>query len=318
MVIDFTFGGTLRIPLIQAPMFLASTPELALTCCSKGIMGSFPAHSIRTRELFANWIGQMERGLAEMDNPAPWAVNLVVHSTNDRMEGDLDLCVQHKVPVILSSKGLYPQVFDAIHSYGGVVFHDVASARHAEKAAAAGADALIAVTSGAGGHCGTINPFALVNEIRQVTDKPLILAGSISTGRDILGARALGAELAYMGTRFLATQEAATDARYRDLLVESTAKDVFFSAALDGAPANWMRQSLIDCGVDLDELATTIPGEIMSSGKVRERYSKVKSCGHGVGMIDTIRPAAELCDELIAQYDQARADFLAKRTVEPA
>ena len=314
MAVDFTFGGTLRIPLIQAPMFLASTPALALACCRKGIMGSFPSHSIRTRELFEDWILQMEDGLAEMDRPAPWAVNLVVHATNERMAGDLKLCVKHKVPVILTSKSLAPEVFDAIHEYGGLVFHDIASARHAEKATEAGADALIVVTSGAGGHCGTINPFALMNEVRQATDKPLILSGAMSTGRDVLAAQAMGAEMAYMGTRFLATEEAATDARYRELLIESNSKDVFFSAALDGAPANWMRQSLIECGVDLNELATTIPGEIVASGKVRERYSKVKSCGQGVGTIKTIQPASEVCDELIAQYDQAKSDFV-KETV---
>ena len=312
MAIDFTFGGTLRVPLIQAPMFLASTPELALACCSKGVMGSFPAHSIRSRDLFEDWIVQMQDGLAAMERPAPWAVNLVVHATNERMPGDLELCVKYKVPVILTSKSLVPEVFDAIHEYGGLVFHDVASARHAEKATEAGADALIVVTSGAGGHCGTINPFALMNEVREVTDKPLILSGAMSTGQDVLAAQAMGAELAYMGTKFLATQEAATDARYRELLVESNSKDVFFSAALDGAPANWMRQSLIESGIDMNELATTIPGEILASGKVRERYSKVKSCGQGVGTIKNIRPAADLCDELVTQYTTAKSQFLKK------
>ncbi|WP_441232063.1 NAD(P)H-dependent flavin oxidoreductase [Tardiphaga sp. 215_C5_N2_1] len=306
-MLDLTFGGRLRLPLIQAPMFLVSTPALALACCSRGVMGSFPAHATRSRDVFADWLAQMMEGVAALENPAPWAVNIVVHPTNARMEGDLELSIHRKVPVILTSKGAPESIFGRIHEYGGVAFHDVASARHAEKAAAAGADALIAVTDGAGGHCGTINPFALLNEIRQVTDKPIILSGAMSTGRDILAAQTMGAAAAYMGTRFIATTEGGADDKYRQLLIDSTARDVFFSSALDGAPANWIKQSLIDCGVDLNELATTIPGEIMASGKVRERYSKVKSCGQGVGMVSAVESAVAVCDRLRAEYDDARA-----------
>lgn len=308
-MIDFSFGGTLRIPLVQAPMFLISNSAMALACCSRGVMGSFPAHATRTRVMFAGWLDDMERGLDALDNPAPWAVNIVVHPTNERAEGDLALCIDAKVPVILTSKGAPERVFGRIHDYGGLVFHDVASARHAEKAAAAGADALIAVTSGAGGHCGTINPFALLNEIREVTDKPIILSGAMSTGRDILAAQAMGASLAYMGTRFIATTEGGGDDAYHQMLIDSSAKDVFFTAALDGAPANWIVSSLIDCGIDLDELATTIPGAVMASGKVRERYSKVKSCGQGVGMVKAIESAAAICDRLVAEYAAARAEL---------
>ncbi len=318
MSLDLMFGGRLRLPLIQAPMFLVSTPALALACCSRGVMGSFPAHATRTRDVFAAWMTAMQEGIATLDRLAPWAVNLVVHPTNERMEGDLELCIANKVPVILTSKGAPESVFDRIHDYGGVVFHDIASARHAEKAAAAGADALIAVTDGAGGHCGTLNPFALLNEIRQVTDKPVILSGAMSTGRDILAAQSMGAALAYMGTRFIATRESGADDNYRQLLIDSSARDVFFSAALDGAPANWIRQSLIDSGVDLNELATTIPGEIMASGKVRERYSKVKSCGQGVGMVRAIESATEVCDRLIREYDEARRAMRGVILADPA
>jgi len=309
MNFDTTFGGSLRIPLIVAPMFLVSNPKMALAACSRGVMGSFPAHSTRTREIFAEWIDEMERGVGDMEEPGPWAVNLVVHPTNKRMEGDLELCIKHKIPVILTSKGAPDDVFDRIHDYGGVIMHDVASARHAEKAAAAGADALIAVTQGAGGHTGTINPFALVNEIRQVTDKPIVLSGCMSTGRDILAAEAMGADLVYMGTRFIAARESGADDHYRDMMVRSTAKDVFYSAALDGAPANWMTESLVECGVDLDELATTIPGKVMASGEVRERYSKVKSCGQGVAMVEQIETTAEICDKIIADYETSRSGF---------
>ena len=305
MSIDFTFGGTLRIPLIVAPMFLVSTPAMALAACGRGVMGSFPAHSTRTREGFADWLSETENGLKELDNPAPFAVNLVVHPTNDRYPGDLDLCIQHKVPVILTSKGAPKDAFSKIHDYGGLAFHDVGSARHAEKAAAAGADALIAVTQGAGGHTGTINPFALLNEIRDVTDKPIILSGCLGTGADLLSAQTMGASLSYMGTRFLAAKESGADDKYRDLLVEAKAKDVFYSAALDGAPANWMTKSLIEQGIDLDELATTIPGQVMASGKVKERYSKVRTCGQGVGVVKKVETMAEICDSLISEYDQA-------------
>lgn len=305
--LDLTFGGTLRLPLIQAPMFLVSSPRLALACCSQGVMGSFPAHATRTRDGFAQWLVQMEAGLAELHRPAPYAVNLVVHPTNERMRGDLELCIAHRVPVILTSKGAPADVFDRIHDYGGLAFHDVASARHAEKAVQAGADALIAVASGAGGHCGTINPFALLNEIRQVTDRPIILSGALGTGADILAAQVMGASLAYMGTRFIAAAESDADDEYRRMLLESGAGDVFFSAALDGAPANWLRQSLIDNGIDLDVLATTRPGAVLASDVARARYSRVRSCGQGVGMVQDLESAAVICTQLTTQYHAARS-----------
>ena len=306
MSFDPSFQGNLKIPLIAAPMFLVSTPALALAVCSRGVMGSFPAHSTRSHQDFESWMVELKNGLEKLSAPAPWAVNIVVHPTNKRMVGDLELCIKHKPPVILTSKGAPKDVFARVHDYGGLVFHDVASKRHAEIAADAGADALIAVTQGAGGHTGTINPFALLNEIRQVTDKPIILSGSMSTGRDILAAEAMGATFAYMGTRFIATPESGADNPYRQMIVDSDAHDVFYSAELDGAPANWLTPSLIECGVDLDELATTKPGEVMASGTVRERYSKLRSCGQGVGAIGATIPAADLCDRLIKEYDQAK------------
>ncbi len=306
---DLTFGGTLRIPLIAAPMFLVSTPALALATCSRGIMGTFPAHCTRSHKAFQDWILEMEAGLDALDSPAPWGVNLVVHPSNARMEGDLELCIQHEVPVVLTSKGSPDNVFDRIHEYGGIIFHDVASARHAEKAAAAGADGLIAVCGGAGGHTGTINPFALVNEIREVTDKPIILSGALSTGRDVLAAQTMGAALAYMGTRFIPAVESGADEHYRQMLINCSSKDVFYSAALDGAPANWITPSLIESGIDLKELATTVPGEVVSAGVVRERYSKVKSCGHGVGMIKQVESAADICDRIIAEYERAKSEL---------
>lgn len=307
MTFDPTFEGRVKLPLIVAPMFLVSNPALTLAAISEGVIGSFPAHATRSREIFKEWLDEMEAGIERLDNPAPYGVNLVVHPTNERMPGDMDLCEQYKVPIVLTSKGAPKDAFSRIHDWGGVAFHDVASARHAEKAVAAGADALIAVSGGAGGHCGTINPFALVNEIREVTDKPIILSGGLSTGQDIFAAEAMGATYAYMGTRFIACEETLADERYAQTLIDCTSKDIFFSAALDGAPANWVTPTLLEAGVDLNELATTIPGEVRASGKVSERYSKVLSAGHGVAMVKTRERAADLCGQLKSEYQAARA-----------
>lgn len=316
MGLDVSFGGRLRIPLIVAPMFLVSSPELALAVCSRGVMGSFPAHSTRSRDVLQAWLRQMEEGLRRLEDrgiaPAPYAVNLVVHPTNPRMPGDLALCVEHAVPVVLTSKGAPGDVFERIHDYGGVAFHDVASARHAEKALAAGADGLIAVCGGAGGHTGTINPFALMNELRPLTDKPIVLAGAISTGRDILAAEVLGADLVYMGTRFLAANESLASADYRETVFRCTSRDVVLTAALDGAPANFLAPSLVAAGIDLDELATTRPGEVIAADASRSRYARIWSAGHGVGMVTASAPAAALCDEIAAQYEAARARLAAQ------
>ena len=309
MTLDLTFSGRMKAPLIVAPMFLVSNPAMALAACSRGIMGSFPAHSTRTRETFAEWLLAMERGLETMENPAPYAVNLVVHSSNERYEGDLELCIKHKVPVILTSKGAPDDVFDKIHNYGGVAFHDIASARHAEKAVAAGADAVIAVCAGAGGHTGTINPFALLNEVRDVTDKPIILSGAMSTGQDILAAQAMGASMAYMGTRFIATEECLSDEYTQKMMIECTAKDVFFSAALDGAPANWLRPSLVNEGLNPDEISAYVPGKRVENQAAKARYSKIKSAGHGVGMVKSVESTAEVADKIVLEYQTATSEF---------
>jgi len=306
MSFDLTFGGALRIPLIVAPMFLVSTPEMALAVCSEGAMGSFPAHSTRTREVFESWLIQMETGVADMENPAPWAVNLVVHKTNKRMEGDLELCIKYKVPVVLTSKGAPDGVFQKIHDYGGVIFHDIASARHAEKALAAGADGLIAVCGGAGGHTGTVNPFALMNEIRGLTDKPIVLSGALSTGRDIVAAKAMGADLAYMGTRFINSTESGAGDEYREMIESCSAKDVFFTAALDGAPANFLIPSLLNMGIDLDALSATKPGDIVADNAAKQRFSRIFSAGHGVGMVGSPTSAAEITRQLRREFEAAK------------
>ena len=311
----FPFADRLRIPVIVAPMFLVSNPKMAIAACRAGVMGSFPAHSTRSREILDDWLNEMREALLALEDagetPAPYGVNLVVHSSNARMEGDLELILKHKVPIVLTSKGAPNDVFKMIHDYGGLTFHDVASARHAEKAVEAGADALIAVAGGAGGHCGTINPFALVNEIKQVTDKPIILAGGLTSGRDVLAAEAMGAAMVYMGTRFIATEESSAPDAYNQALIEGQATDIFFSAALDGAPANWYAPSLEKAGIDLDELAVTRPGKIVtSSGQSKQRYKGIWSAGHGIGATQEVLPVGTLCETLVAEYLEAKEELL--------
>lgn len=315
---DLTFGGSLTIPVIAAPMFLVSTPAMTLASCRAGIVGSFPAHSTRSRELLVEWIDEIEEGHADFEaageRPAPYAVNLVVHSSNARYEGDLAVCKERQVKVVLTSKGAPEEAFDEIHAWGGIAFHDVASPRHAEKALAAGADGLIAVCGGAGGHTGTVNPFALVSEIRAMTDAPIIVAGGINHGRSILAAQAMGGDLAYVGTHLIAAEESRANDDYRDHLIACSSKDVFLSAALDGAPANWLIPSLERAGIDIDELAVTRPGKIVTSSgeKVSKRYNGVWSAGHGVGAITESRPIAAIVEQLAAEYETARAELDAK------
>ncbi len=315
MSLDLTFGGRMRIPLIMAPMFLVSSPKMALAGCSRGIMGSFPAHSTRTREDFEAWLKEMDEGIQRLKDqgitPAPYAVNLVVNPTNDRYEGDLELCIKYKVEVILTSKGAPKNVFAQIHDYGGIAFHDVASKRHAEKAIEAGADGIIAVCGGAGGHCGTLNPFALVNEIREITDKPIILSGAMSTGSDILAAQAMGCDYAYMGTRFIACPESLAPEEYRDMLVSVSAKDVVVTAALDGFPAAFLGPSLVNAGIDLEELKYMRPDEKIDAKAMAKRYKGIFLGGEGAGMVKSKQPAVEVCDEIIAQYDDAKENMRA-------
>jgi nitronate monooxygenase len=301
----------LEIPLITAPMFLVSTPAMALAACSEGVLGSFPAHATRTRELFESWLIETIDGLKRLHDLqteskiAPFAVNLVVHPSNPRMAGDLELCIRYRVPVVLTSKGAPKDAVARIHDYGGVVLHDVANQRHAEKAIAAGVDGLIAVAAGAGGHTGTINPFALMNEIRRIYLGPLVLAGGMTTGRDILAAQAMGADLVYFGTRFIATIEAMASEDHKRAVLAAQATDIFFTASLDGAPANFITKSLIDSGIDLDLLRATLPGKIVSSDTTQKRWKDIWSAGHGVGNIDSILGTAQLCHRLKSEYRAA-------------
>ena len=303
------------VPVIVAPMFLISNPRLTLAVCSEGFIGTFPAHCTRTREVLEEWLVEMEVGLEQLRSElgekvvAPYAVNLVVHRTNERMVGDLELVEKYKVPIVITSKSTPGDVVKRIHDYGGIVMSDIATRRHAEKASQAGVDALIAVTSGAGGHTGRISPFALMNEIREVWDGPTVLAGAINTGKDVLAAEIMGADFAYIGTRFINSYETDAEIGLQEMIIDSRATDVFYTAALDGAPANFLTKSLIKAGIDLDELATTRPGKIINP-KDNKRWKDIWSAGQGVGTIYDIQPAKNICQTIKRQYQDAKLDFL--------
>lgn len=307
--------GQLEIPAIVAPMFLVSNPAMTLAACSEGMVGSFPAHGTRTRETFEAWLVEMREGMARLNDRdpaegkvAPFAVNLVMHASNERLAGDLDLVVRHKVPLVLTSKSTPEGAVERIHDYGGIVLHDVASKRHAEKALAAGVDGLIAVAGGSGGHCGTLNPFSLVNEIRRMHSGAVALAGGMTTGRDVMAAEAMGADLAYIGTRFIATEESDAAPGHKRMILDSVATDVMLSSAIDGAPGNWLAPSLVAAGIDLEELKVTRPGRIQSNHE-KKRWKDIWTAGHGIGNIDDVPSTAALCRRLKAEYRAAREGF---------
>lgn len=311
------------LPLIVAPMFLVSTPEMVIEACKKGVVGSFPALNQRTSAGFEQWLTQINNALDDfkVKNPgatvAPYAVNLIVHNTNARLQDDLALCVKHKVPVVITSLGAVPQVVQAVQSYGGIVLHDVTNVAHARKAAQAGVDGIIAVAAGAGGHGGTMNPVALSAAIREFFDGILVLSGTLTTGADILAAQAMDADFAYMGTRFINTKESGADAAYKQMVCDSSAADVVYTSAISGIPANFLRQSLEKAGYDVSKLSSTIdPQKLkgMSTAKEAKAWKDVWSAGQGVGGIKDIPTVAQLIDRLAAEYDKARGDFVKKIT----
>jgi nitronate monooxygenase len=297
----------LRLPVVAAPMFLVSNPQLVLACCHSGIVGSFPALNQRESSGFKAWLEEIEAGLKA--DSAPYAVNLIVHGSNPRLQADLAICVEHKVPLVITSLGAVKEVVDAVHSYGGLVFHDVTTRRHAEKAAAAGVDGLIAVAAGAGGHAGTWSPFALLAEIRQFFDKTLLLAGCLNQGHEVLAAQLLGADLAYLGTRLIATQENAASEAYKQMILDAKAADIIHTPAVSGVPASFMRQSLELAGYDLKQLQSK--GELNYGEKLKpvdeeaKAWKTVWSAGQGVGAISDLPTVATLLARLDSEYRAA-------------
>lgn len=317
MALPDSLRNTLSLPLVAAPMFLISGPELALACCKQGIVGSFPALNQRTSEGCEEWLIQMNRELSTYrdEHPdqqvAPYAVNLIVHKTNPRWQADLELCVKHQVPIVITSLGAASQVVEAVHSYGGLVFHDVTNQKHARKAAEAGVDGIIAVAAGAGGHAGTINPFVLVHEIREVFDGAIILAGGLSHGEDLLAAQAMGADLAYMGTRFINTTESQAEDAYRNMIIEAVSADIIHTPAVSGIPASFMRQSLEAAGFPMDKLHQA--GDINYGEKLKpiddeaKAWKTVWSAGQGVSQIHDVLSVEALVARLSDEYHSARS-----------
>ena len=305
----------LRLPVIASPLFIISHPELTLAQCKAGVVGSFPALNARPESQLDEWLAMMTEDLAAYNaaNPekpaAPFAVNQIVHMSNKRLEHDLGLCVKYKVPIVISSLGAVPEVNAAIHSYGGIVLHDVINNRHANSAIRKGADGLIAVATGAGGHAGTLSPFALVQEIREWFDGPLLLAGAIANGGAILAAQAMGADMAYIGSPFIATTEARASEAYKQAIVDAYANDIVYSNYFTGIHGNYMKASIIAAGMDPDNLPVADPSKMdfgaATSGA--KAWKDIWGAGQGVGAVKAIEPVSALVDRLAGEYAAAKA-----------
>ncbi len=293
----------LRLPAIAAPMFLVSGPDLALAACRAGIIGSLPANNARSIDILESWFARLNSELPA-DAP-PWAVNIMVHKTYLRMQEEVDLAIKYRAPIVITALGSPKAIVDQIHSYGGLVFADVNSVAFAEKAAATGVDGLVLVSAGAGGHTGQISGFAFAPAVRSFFNGTIILAGGIGTGQAVRAAELLGADLAYIGTRFIASEESMAVPRYKEMLISATAEDIILSAALTGVPANWLRGSLIEAGYDPKNMPEKAP---MNIGKVEEaakRWRDVWSAGQGVGAIQSIEPVAAIIEQLVSEYRAA-------------
>lgn len=307
MPVPKLFDGRLAVPAIAAPMFLVSGPDLVVETCKGGVIGTFPALNQRSTEGYAAWLVEIEERLAVPSDagghlPAPFGVNLIVHKSNTRLAADLDATVKHGVPLVITSLGAVRDVVDAVHSYGGLVFHDVISMRHAEKAVAAGVDGVIAVCAGAGGHAGALSPFALIPEIRSIFGGTIILSGAMSTGAHVAAARLIGADLAYLGTRFIATRESLAPDAYKQMLLEARAADIVYTPAVSGVNANFMRQSIAAAGLDPDNLVGH--GKLDLSEEARA-WKTIWSAGQGVGSVTDLPSAGELCARLAQEYHDA-------------
>jgi nitronate monooxygenase len=316
MALPTQLKNRLKLPLVISPMFLASGPELVIAACKAGALGTFPALNQRTTEGFEAWLQEINAALGPDD--APYGVNIIVHHSNSRVMADVEMCIKYKVPVVITSLGIDKRVIDAVHSYGGLVFHDIINIRHANKAAREGVDGIIAVSAGAGGHGGTMSPLALTAEIRKFFDGCLLLAGCISNGGHIAAARAMGADLAYAGTRFIATQEARAQDGYKDMIVESAAADIIYTPNISGVFANFLRESIRNAGFDPDNLAPKTEIDMEEELGLKEpegtkqkgAWKDIWSAGQGVGAIDDI-PTTE---ELIQRMQQEFSDALAQAT----
>jgi len=308
--------SNLRIPVIGSPLFIISNPDLVIAQCKAGIVGSFPALNARPGPVLEEWLQRITEELDayNQENPdqpaAPFAVNQIVHRSNDRLEHDVEMCVKYKVPIVITSLGARPELNDAIHSYGGIVLHDIINNKFAKKAIEKGADGLIAVAAGAGGHAGTLSPFALIQEIREWFDGPVAMSGSIATGDAVLASQAMGADLGYIGSAFIATKEANADERYKQCIVDHSADDIVYTNLFTGIHGNYLKPSIEAAGMDPDALPESDPSK-MNFGSGSESKSKawkdIWGCGQGISAVKHIGPASEMVDRLEKEYNAAKA-----------
>lgn len=303
MAIPASLQKGLKLPVIAAPMFLVSGPDLVVEACNAGVIGTFPSLNQRTTEGYRDWLQEIKGRLSP--DAAAFGVNHIVHPTNPRLMADMMVSVEEKVPLIITSLGAVRDVVDAVHGYGGVVFHDIANVRHARKAAESGVDGLILVANGAGGHAGIINPFALINEVRQFFSGTIILSGCLSTGQDVAAALMMGADFAYMGTRFINTTEAMAPEAYKAMIIDSGATDIVHTPAVSGIPANFMIKSLEANGID----PKTLPEHKLDMGEEAKAWKTVWSAGQGAGAIHDVVPAGALVGRLMDEYRQATDRF---------
>ena len=311
----------LRLPAVGAPQFIIANPELVIAQCKAGIVGSFPALNARPEAALDGWLDRIKDELAAYDeaNPdapaAPYAVNQIVHKTNARLDHDVAACVKHKVPIVITSLGARVDVNDAIHSYGGIVLHDIINVTFAKKALEKGADGLIAVCTGAGGHAGGLSPFALISEIREFFDGPLLLSGAIATGRGILAAQALGADLAYMGSAFIATTEANAPEAYKQMIVDSSAGDIVYSNLFTGVLGNYLKGSIVNAGLDPANLEQSDASKMSfggAEGSKAKAWKDIWGAGQGVGSVHEVMPTADLVARLKREYDEAKRGLTAR------
>lgn len=311
----------LRLPAIASPLFIISGPDLVIAQCKAGIVGSFPSLNARPISMLDEWLARITEELAAWDkaNPdipsAPFAVNQIVHRTNNRLEEDLALCEKYKAPIVITSLGAREELNQAVHGWGGITLHDVINDKHAHKAIEKGADGLIPVAAGAGGHAGALSPFALIQEIRQWFDGPVALSGSIASGKAILAAQAMGADLAYIGSAFIATKEANAVQGYKDMIVESSGEDIVYSNLFTGVHGNYLRPSIVRAGMDPDNLPVSDPSAMnFGSGGNQEAkaWKDIWGCGQGIGAIDQILSAGELVAKFAEEYEAAKAELAAK------
>jgi nitronate monooxygenase len=305
----------LRIPVVGAPLFIISNPKLVIAQCTSGVVGAMPSLNARPAEQLDEWLAEITEALAAWDRAhperkaAPYAINQIVHKSNDRLEHDMQVCAKYKVPVVITSLGARTDVNDAVHAWGGIVLHDIIDNRFAKKAIEKGADGLIAVAAGAGGHAGVKSPFALIQEIREWFDGPLLLSGSIATGGGVLAAQAMGADLAYIGSAFIATDEARASDAYKQAIVDGTSDDIVYSSLFTGVHGNYLKASVRNAGLDPDHLPESDPTKMNFGGGEgsKKAWKDIWGCGQGIGAVKAVVPTAALVDRLAAEYGQTKA-----------